>query len=350
MKNKIKVMHYLNQFFSQIGGEEQAFAKPIIKKGIMGPGILLDKLLGDDYEIIGTIVCGDNYMADNTEKAISEIFELMDDYKPDLFIAGPAFNAGRYGPACGALCKAVKEKLSIPTITGMYKENPGVEMYKKYTYIVKTNDSARRMKVDISKMVELLKKLANKEKLTIKDTELYFARGYRKNIFVDKSGAERAVDMLLDKMNSKEFKTELRMPEFEEVKPSKPIKNLKDSKLALVTEGGIVTHENLEGLVSARANKYIEFDISDLDSLSNKMFKTIHGGFNNEHANKNPNRIVPIDILRRYEKEGIIGSIHDTLYSTSGNGTSLENSKRFGNEIAQKLLNDNVDGVILTAT
>ena len=55
---------------------------------------------------------------------------MIKEESPDLFIAGPAFNAGRYGVACGTICKAVEEELNIPVITGMYKENPGVDMFK----------------------------------------------------------------------------------------------------------------------------------------------------------------------------------------------------------------------------
>ncbi len=50
--------------------------------------------------------------------------------EPDVFIAGPAFNAGRYGVACGTIAEAVQEELGIPVVTGMYEENPGADMFK----------------------------------------------------------------------------------------------------------------------------------------------------------------------------------------------------------------------------
>jgi len=350
MGAKVKVIHYLNQFFSQIGGEEQAFTKPFIREGAIGPGLLLGQLLGEDYEIISTVVCGDNYMADNTEQAVQEVFDLIADLKPDLFIAGPAFNAGRYGPACGVLSKAVGEKFGIPAVSGMYEENPGAEMYRKHAYIIKTNDSARHMRKDVAKMANIARKLVENIEFSDEDMASYFKQGYRKNLFVEKPGAVRAVDMMLQKMEKKPFVTELEMPKFEDVMPSDAIKEMKNAKIALVTEGGVCSLGNPEGLVASRADKYIEFDISEMDRLSNERFQVNHGGYNNTHANNNPNLIVPLDLMRAYEKEGKIGSIHGTLYSTSGNGTSLANSTRFGEEIAQKLLNDGVDGVVLTAT
>lgn len=48
-----------------------------------------------------------------------------------FFLAGPAFQAGRYTVACGTICKAVKEKFGVPVVTSMNEETPGVDMFKK---------------------------------------------------------------------------------------------------------------------------------------------------------------------------------------------------------------------------
>ena len=44
--------------------------------------------------------------------------------------------------ACGNIAKSVEEKFNIPVITGMYQENPGVDMFRKDLFIIKTGDSA----------------------------------------------------------------------------------------------------------------------------------------------------------------------------------------------------------------
>lgn len=350
MNKKWKVVHYINQFFGQIGGEEKAFTKPKVVKAHIGPGLLLANMLGDDFEIIATIICGDNYIAENTERALEEILFQLKDYKPDILIAGPAFNAGRYGPACGAVCKEVGNKYSIPAITGMYRENPGMEMYRKYCYIVKTGDSAIGMKKAMEDMVKLTKKLIYREELKSPEDENYFTMGYKKNIFVDKNGADRAIDMLLAKIKKRPYTTELNLPAFERVEPAENIEDISKATIALVTEGGIVDKENKYNLETARATKYLEFDITNMNSLSKEKFKTIHGGFDNTFGNENPNVIVPVDIMRKLEEERIIGSLYNKIYSTSGNGTSLKNSQQFGAGIANKLKADNVDGVILVST
>ena len=58
---------------------------------------------------------------------------MIKSFNPDVFIAGPAFNAGRYGIACGAVGKLVQDELNIPVVSGMYIENPGADMFKKDT-------------------------------------------------------------------------------------------------------------------------------------------------------------------------------------------------------------------------
>ena len=40
----MKVVHYLNQFFAGIGGEEQADSPPEVRPGALGPGRLVNTL------------------------------------------------------------------------------------------------------------------------------------------------------------------------------------------------------------------------------------------------------------------------------------------------------------------
>ena len=107
----LRIVHYLNQFFGQEGGEEKGGMGPLLKQGPCGPGVAFAKELADLGVIVGSVICGDNYMAEHTEQAVGELLPMIRSLQPDLLIAGPAFNAGRYGPACGAVCKAVQEEL-----------------------------------------------------------------------------------------------------------------------------------------------------------------------------------------------------------------------------------------------
>ena len=158
---KYKIVHYINQFFAGIGGEEKADYKPELREGNVGPGLALDTALGEDYEVVATIICGDNYFGENLEAATDTVLEMVKKYNPDVFVAGPAFNAGRYGVACGTICKAVEERLGIPSVTAEYEENPGVDMFRKDVIIVKTGNSAADMRKAVKNIASIGKKTCN---------------------------------------------------------------------------------------------------------------------------------------------------------------------------------------------
>lgn len=348
--SKIKIVHYINQFFAGIGGEEKADHEPEIRDGQVGPGAAIQAKLGDEAEIIATVICGDSYFGENLEEAEKRVLELVKSKNPDLFIAGPAFNAGRYGVACGAISKAVKEKLNIPVITGMYEENPGADIYKKDLYIVATKNNAAGMRDAVSKLVPLALKLANNEKIGKPCEEGYIERGIRVNHFDEKRGSKRAVETLLKKLKGEEFETEYPMPNFDRVEPGKAIKDLSKARIALVTSGGIVPKGNPDHIESSSASKYGKYDISSFDDLTDKTHETAHGGFDPVYCNQDPDRVLPVDVLREMEKEGKIGKLHEFFYSTTGNGTAVLSSVNFANEYTKELVEAGVDGVILTST
>ncbi len=60
MDKKIRIVHYINQFFAGIGGEEKGDVSLDHTDEPKGPGIGLMQFLGDDAEIVRTIWCGDN--------------------------------------------------------------------------------------------------------------------------------------------------------------------------------------------------------------------------------------------------------------------------------------------------
>lgn len=347
---KIKVVHYINQFFAGIGGEEKADHKPEIREGAVGPGMALNAGFKDEAEIVATIICGDSYFGENMEEAKETILEMVKEQNPDLFIAGPAFNAGRYGVAAGTITDAVQNELGIPALTGMYVENPGADMFKKSVYIVSTRDSAAGMRKAVSSMVPLALKLAKDEEIGSPEEEGYIPRGVRKNFFTEKRGSERAVDMLLKKLKGEEFVTEFPMPDFDRVEPQPAIKDLSEATIAIVTSGGIVPKGNPDHIESSSASKYGKYDIEGLDDLTGETHETAHGGHDPVYANEDPDRVIPVDVLRDMEKEGKIGKLHRYFYSTVGNGTAVASAKAFAEEIGKELVDDGVDAVILTST
>lgn len=348
---KLKVVHYINQFFAQIGGEEKADYPVELRVGeVVGPGMALTQNFKDEAEIIATIVCGDSYFNENLEKAKAEILEMVKEQAPDIFIAGPAFNAGRYGVACGTIAAAVQEELGIPSLTGMYVENPGADMFKNQVYMVSTKNSAAGMRDAVKKMAPLAVKLGKGEKIGSSAEEGYMPNGIRVNFFEKERGSQRAVKMLIKKLAGKPFETEFPMPDFDRVDPNPAVKDLAHAKIALVTSGGIVPKGNPDHIESSSASHYGEYDITGVMDLTADTYETAHGGYDPVYANEDADRVLPVDVLREMEKEGKIGELHHLFYTTTGNGTAVASAKAFADEFSQKLKADGVDAVILTST
>lgn len=345
-----KAVHYINQFFAGIGGEDIADFKPEIKEGLIGPALALNSML--DAEVTHTIICGDNFMGSNTDEAVEIILGFLEDKEFDIFVAGPAFQAGRYGVACGTICKAVKEKFNVPVITSMNIENPGVEMFKKDMYIFEGGKSAAKLREDVKVIADFANKILKGEKTGSADEEGFFPRGVRAQVWLEskKIAAERGVEMLIKKLNNQPFETELPIPKQDRVEIAQPIKDLSKANIAIVTTGGIVPVDNPDRIQSASATRWGRYDISKDERLESGVYKTIHAGFDPAAADADPNVIVPIDAMKTYLKEGKIGKLHDYFYSTVGTGTTQAEAARMGKEIVEKLREDNVDGVIMTST
>ena len=347
---KYKIVHYINQFFAGIGGEEKADYKPEVREEVIGPGMALKAELGDDYEIVATVICGDNYFGENLDLATDTIIEMVKKYNPDVFVAGPSFNAGRYGVAAGTITKLIQDKLHIPAVTAMYIENPGVDMYRKDIYIVEATDSAAGMRKVLPKLAKLAAKLAKGEEILSPAEDGYIAKGVRVNYFHKDRGSKRAVDMLIKKIKGEAFETEYPMPDFDRVEPAAAIKDLSKAKIALVTSGGIVPKGNPDHIESSSASKYGTYSIEGVEDLTAETYETAHGGYDPVYANEDADRVLPVDVLREFEKAGKIGKLYEKFSATVGNGTAVASAKAFAEEIGKKLVADGVDAVILTST
>lgn len=345
-----KAIVYLNQFFGQIGGEDKADIEPFIQEGQIGPAMQYAKAV--NAEVTHTVVCGDNYMGSNTEKAVEAILSMLEDKEFDIFFAGPAFQAGRYGVACGTICKAVKEKFGVPVITSMNEENPGVEMFKKNMYILRGGHSAAKMRNDIAAVAKLANTILDGEKPGSADEYGYFPRGIRKQTFRKdgKPASERMIDMLLKKLNGLPYETELEIPKIDRVPIAPAIKDLSKARIAFVTTGGIVPVDNPDHIQSASATRWGRYDISGMERLKSGEYKTIHAGFDPAAADADPNVIAPIDALHQLEREGVFGSLHPYFYATVGTGTTEAEAQRMAKEIVPYLKDDNVDGILLVST
>ena len=199
MTQSIKVVHFLNQFFAGVGGEEQANLPVEIREGAVGPGRALQAALGDSGQVVATIVSGDNYFTEESAASARAVTDALSRTQPDVVVAGPAFNAGRYGLACGEVCVLANSE-GIPAVTAMYPENPGVLEYDTRAYIVPTDESPVRMQEIVGQLARLATKLGSGEGLGPAEEEGYLPRGIRQPGLRTDSAAKRSVDMLMARM------------------------------------------------------------------------------------------------------------------------------------------------------
>lgn len=345
-----KAIYYVNQFFGGVGGENDADFEPVIKEGPVGPALAMQEKL-EGVEITHTLICGDNFMASHRDEAIERIAKFLEGREFDLFLAGPAFRAGRYGVSCGEICKFIHETYHVPAVTSMHEENAGVELFREYPfYIMKGGTGAVKMRRDVAAMAEMANKITAGEEILWADAEGYFPHGIRKEVYVEKTAADRTVDMLLAKISGRPYETEFKIEVRDLVVPSKAVADMSKATLALISTGGLVPIGNPDRLPGGTCSVWVTYDISQMDALKPGEFYSVHCGINTDFVNADPEVLVPLSSFRAAEKEGKIGKLYDHFISTTGNLATYKDARRMGQEIAQKLKAEQIDAALLVST
>ena len=350
MNRTLRVVHYLNQFFAGIGGEERADVAPELRPVPVGPGVALQRALGDAAEIVATVICGDGRFADEPNATLREVLGLIERAAPDVVIAGPAFNAGRYGLACAQVCAGVTRALGPPAVTAMHPENAAVELYRRDVYIVPTAASALGMSAALAALARLAAKLGRHEPLGPAAVEGYLPRGRRINGRADRPASDRAIDMLLARLAGRTAATEVPLPHYDRVTPPPPVVNRAHMRLALVTEAGLVPIGNPDRLEWVRASKWLKYPLPEHADRMPGAFEVAHGGYDATSGTADPNRLLPLDAVRELARRGEIGDLVESYYVTCGNHGILSQMAQHAREIAADVRKQHVDGVLLVAT
>jgi len=349
MSGPLRVVHYVNQFFGGIGGEDQAHVGVTAKAGPVGPGRALETALGDGARVEATLIGGDNFVSERGEEAARAITAELDRIKPDVLVAGPAFGSGRYGLACALACKVAQGR-GIAAITAMHPENPGATSARREIYIVPTGASTTSMPAALNALAPLVRRLGRGETLGPAEVEGYIPRGVRRVHDRGRPGYQRALDMLLDKLHGRPYRSEVPYAAPERVPPAPPIADLSRARIAMVTTGGLVRKGNPDKQVSANAVRYHRHTVSELESLSPADWEAYHAGYFNHIVNSNPNYILPLSFLRDLERQGRVGKVHEHIYALPGVSTPVAVSAGHGRSIAADLTAGGVDGALLVAT
>ena len=352
----IKVVHLLNQFFAGLGGEDKAGLPVAVVEGSAGAARVLESKLSADAELSHTIYVGDNFFHDHKDEALAAIRNAVRASGAQVLVAGPAFNSGRYGMACVEAGNAIANELAIPCVTAMHPENPGIDAYREYAnaqvYCLPTTESTTGMNDAMTRLAAFALRLARAETIGPAAKDGYIGRGIRRIGTAEHRGAARAVDMLVKKLRSEPFETELPMEIWDDAPPAPPLAAASERNLAVVTTSGVVPYGNPDGFKTYRNTYWRKYNIAELKDLEPGKWEAVHGGYNVAFMNKNPHYGVPLDALRALESEGAIGAgkLYPAYYVIPGNQGSPTVMRRMGQEIAADLKKDNVEGVLFVST
>jgi glycine reductase complex component B subunit gamma len=348
----MRILHYLNQFFAGIGGEEKAGQEVFFLSGAVGAGGVIQNALKGRGVEYGTVVCGDNYFHEQEEKAFRVIRDTLEQFRPDILLAGPAFNAGRYGLACAKVSSWVRDNWRIPAITGMHEENPGTKEIGRHVFVIQTGASAAAMQETLKRFSFLIEQLLAEDKDGIEDFRAEHCLPIPRRFTVTSGAPDyvRAADLLLAKLKGESYESEIPRVEAKQ----HPIPNLtgglKAATVALVTEGGLVPKGNPDRLESSRGSRYFKYSIDGREDLRRGEFEAMHTGYDTSTVNQDPDRIVPLDAMRVLEKAKRFNKLHDHYFVTTGTGAMPTKMEEIGAGIADELASSGVGAVILTAT
>jgi glycine reductase len=112
----------------------------------------------------------------------------------------------------------------------------------------------------------------------------------------------------------------------------------------------MVPKGNPDKLKQAFADAFGVYSIRGLQELPAGDFKGIHGGYDSTWVDEDPDRVVPLDALRAFEKEGRFKVLLEEYYALCGIGTNVAMSKKLGAQVAEQLKRREVSAAIYTST
>src|SRR3989304_299040 len=212
----MRVLHYVNQFFGGIGGEDHANEPPRLTEAPVGPGRALQAALGKHGSVVATVICGDNYSVEQHAATRTFVLDAIKKHHPDVIVAGPAFDAGRYGLACGHVCQ-IAAAAGVRAVTAMQPENTGVAVYRKDMICLPTGSNVAEMPKIMQRLADMATRVASGAPLGPAAAGGYLPTGHRNDVMRQKTGAERSVEMLLAGIRGTPVQSEIVIRDYDQV-------------------------------------------------------------------------------------------------------------------------------------
>ena len=265
------VVHYLNQFFAGLGGEEAAGHEPVRIEGAPAPG----GLVAAGLEIDVTLACGDDRFGEHEEESLARSSHGSTRSGPTSWSAAPRSAPDGTATRAASLAREAGRR-GIPVVSGMTPDSPGVIAAEGAAYIVPTGPNVASMRTVLPVIASLATRLAAGEPVGSPGDEGYLPRGLRPNVRSDRTGAQRAIDLLLAKIGG-DVRTEVE-PRGDRVPPPPAVADLTTVKLALVTEAGCVPQGNPDRLPTRHANVWLRYPLGGVNTLASGAYESVHAG------------------------------------------------------------------------
>jgi glycine reductase complex component B subunit gamma len=202
----------------------------------------------------------------------------------------------------------------------------------------------------LHKTATLARKLVSKAEIGRPSEEGYLPRGFIRDRFVEQTAGQRLVEMVLAKVKGEPFESEMIPTTFAPVAMPPAVRDIAQATFMLITDGGLVPKGNPDNIQGSAATRWGVYSLQGCDDLKGEDYEISHGGYDPQYVRQDPDRLVPLDVMRELEREGVIGKLYDAFLSTSGLANPLSNTRRMGREMAQRVKQLGIDAVILTST
>ena len=343
------VVHYLNQFFAGLGGEEAAGHEPVRLDGPQGPGRGAGRRRGSPRR---DARLRRRPFRRARGRGPRTLLAWIDELEPDVLVCGPSFGSGRYGYACGVLAREAGRR-GIPVVAAMTPDSPGVLAAEGAAYIVPTASNVAGMRAVVPVMAGLAARLAAGEPvLGGPEEEGYLPRGLCASNTTRRPARAPRVRSAWCWRNSPAMcapRSTHRRPGGARHRRRADVVDC--PTLALVTEAGCVPQGNPDRLPDPACERVAPVSDRRRRLARRRGTYGARGVRHHGEANARPEPARAAGRRARARRaEGRFGRVHDEFFTTSGVDTPVATAAKFGQEIAAEIREAGVDAVILTGT